>query len=146
MSNDRELMCPSVPPHYPNAVAFGVVGGTVESPELIPLIPPQPVTPELLELAAPVYAAEVFRFAATCAKGACKHWEESSERCRLVARTVQFVPSTTEKLKPCAIRPTCRWFKQEGKAACIRCPQLASSDPARSEAGKRAAMPDREAM
>lgn len=142
MSSEDKLMCPSVPPHYPDAIAFGVVGGSVESPELIPLIPPQPVTEELLALAAPVYAGEVFRFAATCVEKKCTHWEGQTKKCRLVQKTIHFVPRAVEKLKPCAIRPTCRWFAQEGKDACVRCPQLASSDPARSEAGNRAAVPD----
>ena len=27
-------------------------------------------------------------------------------------------------LPRCVIRPTCRWFRQEGRAACLRCPQV----------------------
>jgi hypothetical protein len=53
------------------------------------------------------------------------------QRCRLVAKTVQLAPVVVEKLKPCAIRAECRWWQQEGKAACVRCPQVASSDPSR---------------
>jgi hypothetical protein len=134
-------MCPSVPPHYPDAVAFGVVGGTVAEPELIPLVPAVPVTDELLALAGPVSPGEVFRFAARCVEGGCRHWEAPAQRCRLVAKTVEFVPIAVEKLKPCAIRSNCRWWAQEGKAACVRCPQVASSDPARDEALARAASP-----
>ena len=29
-------------------------------------------------------------------------------------------------LPRCAIRPTCRWFRQEGREACLRCPQVAT--------------------
>ena len=43
MSSDRALMCPSVPPHYPDAVAFGVVTGSADAPDMVPLIPPLPV-------------------------------------------------------------------------------------------------------
>jgi hypothetical protein len=132
MSGDRVLMCPSVPPHYPGAVAFGVVTGSVEAPDMIPLIPAVPVTDELLAMAAPVSPGEVFRFAAGCIQGGCRHWEAGTERCRLVAKTVQFAPVVVEKLKLCAIRGSCRWWQQEGKAACVRCPQVASSDPSRS--------------
>ena len=73
----------------------------------------------------------MFRFAAKCVKGGCRHWEDETQRCRLVAKTVQFAPVAVEKLKPCAIRSECRWWRQEGKAACVRCPQVASSDPTR---------------
>lgn len=132
MPNDRVLMCPSVPPHYPDAVAFGVVTGTADAPDMVPLIPAVPVTAELLALAAPVSPGEVFRFAAGCIQGGCRHWEADTKRCRLVAKTVQLAPVALEKLKPCAIRSDCRWWKQEGKAACVRCPQVASSDPSRS--------------
>jgi hypothetical protein len=27
-------------------------------------------------------------------------------------------------LPDCAIRPTCRWFREHGKAICLRCPQV----------------------
>jgi hypothetical protein len=131
MSSDRVLMCPSVPPHYPDAVAFGVVAGSVDAPEMTPLIPAVPVTEELLAMAAPVSPGEVFRFAAGCIKGGCRHWEDDTQRCRLAAKTVQLAPIVVEKLKPCAIRAECRWWRQEGKAACVRCPQVASSDPSR---------------
>ena len=132
MPNDRVLMCPSVPPHYPDAVAFGVVTGTADAPDMVPLIPAVPVTDELLAMAAPVSPGEVFRFAAGCIQGGCRHWEADTKRCRLVAKTVQLAPVVVEKLKPCAIRSDCRWWRQEGKAACVRCPQVASSDPSRS--------------
>jgi hypothetical protein len=131
MSSDRALMCPSVPAHYPDAVAFGVVTGSVDAPDMVPLIPALPVTDELLALAGPVSPGEVFRFAAKCIKGGCRHWEGETQRCRLVAKTVQFAHVVVEKLKPCAIRSECRWWQQEGKAACVRCPQVASSDPSR---------------
>lgn len=49
-----------------------------------------------------------------------------------MAKTVQLASVVAEKLKPCAIRSECRWWRQEGKAACVRCPQVASSDPSRS--------------
>jgi hypothetical protein len=30
----------------------------------------------------------------------------------------------SESLPPCPIRRECRWWQQEGKAACMRCPQI----------------------
>jgi hypothetical protein len=141
MSSDRALMCPSVPAHYPDAVAFGVVTGSTDAPDMVPLIPPLPVTDELLAMAAPVSPGEVFRFAGRCIQDGCRHWEGNTQRCRLVAKTVALAPVVVEKLKPCAIRSDCRWWRQEGKAACVRCPQVASSDPSRTGVMKLAASP-----
>ncbi len=36
-------------------------------------------------------------------------------------------------LPRCAIRPTCRWFREQGRAACIRCPQVVTD--ARPDSG-----------
>jgi hypothetical protein len=69
-------------------------------PAMAPLIPAVPVTDELLAMAAPVSPGEVFRFAAGCVKGGCRHWEDDTQRCRLVAKTVQLAPVVMEKLKP----------------------------------------------
>jgi hypothetical protein len=29
-----------------------------------------------------------------------------------------------DQLPACNIRAECRWFRQEGRAACLRCPQI----------------------
>jgi len=34
----------------------------------------------------------------------------------------------TFTLPPCRIRQSCRWWLQEGKAACFRCPQVVTDD------------------
>ena len=78
-----------------DAVAFGVVTGSVDAPDMVPLIPALPVTDELLALAAPVSPGEVFRFAAKCIKDGCRHWEGETQRCRLVAKTVQLAPGAS---------------------------------------------------
>ena len=50
-------------------------------------------------------------------------------------------------LPRCAIRPTCRWFRQEGPAACFRCPQVVTdsrtaSDLQREVAGDGSQLPE----
>jgi hypothetical protein len=132
--------CPSAQPGMEDSVVFGVVGGTVEQPRVAYLDKPQPVTQELLELAAPVSPTEVFRFAAPCAGGACRHFD--GVNCRLASRTVQILPEAVDILPPCSIRPTCRWWQQEGKAACLRCPMVVTQVYAPSDTIARAADPD----
>jgi hypothetical protein len=39
-------------------------------------------------------------------------------------RIVEGLAPVVNALPPCQIRPTCRWFRQEGRNACLRCPQV----------------------
>jgi len=44
----------------------------------------------------------------------------------LATRVATMLPPAVSALPRCAIRPTCLWFKQEGPAACLRCPRVAT--------------------
>ena len=117
---DKPLLCPSAQPDMEGSVLFGVVGGTAEEARVGYLVEPQPVTGEILALAAPVAPTEVFRFAAPCAGKGCQHFDGTN--CRLAGKIVNRLPAVVDLLPACGIRPNCRWFSQEGKAACLRCP------------------------
>lgn len=121
------------------SVVFGVVGGTIEQPRLTHLAEPQPVTDKLLALPGPVTPTEVFRFAAPCASSACQHFDGFN--CRLATKIVQLLPEVVEELPPCRLRQNCRWWRQEGKAACVRCPQIASETYYPSQQLQQAADP-----
>ena len=135
-------LCPSTFPGWPDSVAFGIVTGTVEEPRWQPFEKPLPITDELLALSGPVAPTEVFRFAGPCAGNACQHFAGETGQCRLVEKTVRFVPKVKDKLPPCTIRVDCKWWRQEGREACFRCPQVASSNPANAEAMRMAADPN----
>ncbi|PYS90344.1 MAG: nitrogen fixation protein [Acidobacteria bacterium] len=142
MKKDRaevEPLCPSAQPEMAGSVAFGVVGGTPNAPRMEHLERTLPVTDELLALSAPVSPAEVFRFAAPCAGHACQHFDGTD--CRLATRIVQILPAVTNDLPPCLLRPDCRWWQQEGKAACLRCPQVVTESYVASDDFQRAADP-----
>jgi hypothetical protein len=117
-----QLLCPSAPGRPGESVLIGVVTGTPDAPRVMPMSAPVVVTPELLELASPVTPSEVFRFASDCRACACPHF--SNDACQLAVRSVAVLSEVTDKLPPCAIRPQCRWFRQEGPAICKRCPQI----------------------
>lgn len=134
------VLCPSARPEMEGAVVFGVIGGTVEEPRLTHLAAPQPVTDEVLALSGPVAPTEVFRFAAPCAGDACAHFD--GRDCRLATRIVQILPAATSSLPPCQLRPECRWWQQEGRAACLRCPQIVSDCQNPSEEMLRASLPE----
>src|SRR5918998_121483 len=130
--NGVKPFCPSAQPGMDESVAFGVIDGTAEAPRMVHLTRALPVTDELLALSGPVAPTEVFRFAAPCAGHSCRHFD--GEDCRLVKRVVQILPSVASDTPPCTLRPTCRWWQQEGKAACARCPQIVTENYAPSEA------------
>jgi hypothetical protein len=139
-ANEAPPLCPSAQPDMDGSVAFGVIGGTPDAPRLAHLERTLPVTDELLALSAPINPAQVFRFAAPCAGSACQHFDGTD--CRLATRVVQILPAVTSALPPCLLRPDCRWWQQEGKAACLRCPQVVTESYAASDDFRRAADPD----
>lgn len=98
------------------------------------------VTKEILASTAPVNPAQVFRFAAGCEEKACRHFDGA--KCQLATRIVQILPAVAEALPACLIRPTCRWYQQEGRAACMRCPQVVTERFEPPEDYKRAALGD----
>jgi len=138
--NDSErLLCPSARPEMAGAVIFGVVGGTAQAPRMAHLVQPLPVTDELLALAAPASPLQVFRTAAPCAQRACAHFAQN--RCRLASRIVDELPAAVDGLPACRIRPACRWWQQEGKAACLRCPLVVTESVNPSKQLRHAADP-----
>lgn len=118
----RPVLCPSAQPAMAGSMAFGVISGTGDEPRVAWLERPVPVTDDLLALTGPVPPTQVLRFAAPCQESACCHFD--GKDCQLATRLVQLMPAVTDTLPPCRIRPDCRWFVQEGRAACQRCPQI----------------------
>jgi hypothetical protein len=118
------IQCPSAHPAMPGSAVLGVVLGTIEQPRVSYLIKVEAVTQSILDLAAPVSPTRVFRFAAPCAGRACHHFDGTN--CQLVSRIVEHLPSATDVLPECAIRSSCRWWRQEGAEACHRCPLIAT--------------------
>jgi len=114
--------CPSAQPETDNAVIIGVVHRD-QSQARVDLLP-EAIDPKSLVGLVPdeLRPTEVFRFAAPCAEGGCVHFDGGA--CQLASRISEQLPVVAERLRPCAIRSTCRWFRQERGAACRRCPQV----------------------
>lgn len=132
------LFCPSAQPDMEGARVLGVIGGSEEATQVAYLNGHVPVTDELLATAAPLKPTEVFRFAARCEEKKCRHFDGS--HCQLATRIVQILPAVTDGLPACLIRAECRWFQQEGKAACMRCPQVVTESYEPGEDFTRAAL------
>jgi hypothetical protein len=61
-----------------------------------------------------------FRFAEPCVKERCTQW--TGQRCGVIDEALDSRPVTAvAPLPSCAIRQTCRWFHQSGRAACATC-------------------------
>jgi hypothetical protein len=111
---------------------LGVVSGSGEDARVSYVNARILATEELLAMTAPLPPAQVLRLAAKCEEKRCTHFDGTD--CRLASRIVAALAPVTEKLPPCAIRPTCRWHIQEGAAACHRCPQIVTNEAERSDA------------
>jgi hypothetical protein len=85
------------------------------------------VTPQILAQLDGVDPTRVFRYSARCENGRCAQYEDG--RCSLARRIVSLLPPVVDDLPSCQIRATCRWFKEEGGAACLRCPQVVTLVP-----------------
>ncbi|NEQ95272.1 MAG: nitrogen fixation protein [Cyanothece sp. SIO2G6] len=115
--------CPSSTSDISGSEIFGIVEGTVQEPRVTYLERSRPATPELLVAANPVEPTEIFRFVGSCLETGCQQFDNG--QCQLAKRIVQGLPVVTQTLPSCVIRHRCRWWHQEGEAACRRCLQIA---------------------
>ena len=139
VTTNTTTLCPSARPEWENSAVFGVVGGTVEDPRIAYLKQPLPVIGQMINLSDSVTPTEVFRIASSCAIKSCQHFD--GKDCRLAVRIVERLPAVIEELPPCSIRRDCRWWQQEGKAACVRCPQVITDNYNPSELMREVATP-----
>jgi hypothetical protein len=117
-------LCPSAQPGMPDCRILGVVQRDRPKPLVLYLKEVLAATDEVLAMAAPLKPTDVFRLAATCAEEGCPHFDGAD--CRLARRVVQLLPRAVDQLPPCNIRKDCRWHAQEGRDACLRCPEIST--------------------
>jgi hypothetical protein len=126
------ILCPSATSISPDAQVFGVLtGSATEGLRVGYLTEALPATPELLAAASPAKPTEVFRAAVPCSERACKHFDGAD--CQLAKRITAMLDPAVSALPRCAIRPVCRWFRQEGREACLRCPLVTTEQRNPSE-------------
>jgi len=140
MTGARPPLCPSAQPEMDGARAFGVVDGAPDARRVTWIEKPVPVTPELLAMSAPVPPTRVMRFSAPCQESACSHFD--GHDCRLASRIVAMLDPVVAALPPCSIRADCRWWRQEGREACSRYPQIITETVDPPDIYERAATPE----
>jgi hypothetical protein len=126
------LRCPSEPLGMGDVPILGVISRDAQAPHLAYLGEPLAPTPEILALAAPPGVDQVFRLSARCEEKKCTHFD--GHDCQPAVWIARMLPEAADYLPACNIRPDC-WFKQEGRAACVRCKQILTATT--SEADER---------
>lgn len=116
------LKCPSAQRGMGDVQILGVIFRDSDKPQLAYLDEAMPATPETLELAKPLEPSQVFRLSARCEEKKCTHFDGVD--CQLAVRIAKMLPQVVDQLPGCNIRRDCRWFRQEGGTACVRCPQI----------------------
>lgn len=132
--------CPSAQPDMDGATVLGVVerdGGTRQLSYVNATVP---VTDALLEATGPVPPTLIYRFAAPCVESKCTHFD--GQKCQLAVRIAAGLDPNLEKLPPCSIRKSCRWYRQEGAAACARCSQVVTAVTDRADPLHAIAQPE----
>jgi hypothetical protein len=125
----KTLLCPSAP-----ADIASILLGVIKPDGSVAFLPEQiEVSREFLEVAAKGRTLESrFRFSTTCRAGACKQW--ANDECSLPARLANTPTQASAArgretyIPKCSIRDQCRWFDQEGLAACRICPLVITRD------------------
>ncbi|MBS1563248.1 MAG: hypothetical protein JST39_02615 [Bacteroidetes bacterium] len=112
------FLCPSAP-LYPGSKLLGIVKGdnTVDILE-----EPLEVDDQFVASANTGKAAgQKFRFVNKCLKSGCEQW--TGDTCGVIKRVIDAIDEKLlqDELPACSIRSSCRWFDQEGAAACKAC-------------------------
>jgi len=123
--------CPSAQPDMLEARVIGVLSGSAAEPRIAYLaqeavIPAADMPPTL-----GVDPVEAFRFAGRCEDHRCAQHVDGVEggRCGLGARIVAQLDAVVVNLPSCTIRASCRWYAEQGREACLRCPQVVTLIP-----------------
>jgi hypothetical protein len=123
---DESLLCPSANPDLAQLRVLGVVEHGVEGARVSFLDQPLAATPDVLALTAPLPPTAVLRLAGNCQTNRCPQF--AANKCSLATRVVEMLPVVVDRVSKCQIRAECRWFRQEGIDACIRCPQIVTTN------------------
>ena len=138
MATPSPYNCPSAQPDMHQARIFGVLSGSVDAPRVAYLKQEAVIPAAGLPDTGGLNPIEAFRFAARCEEGRCGQYADG--RCSLGQRLVEGLQPVVDALPSCTIRPTCRWYAEQGRAACVRCPQVVTLIPMGNDALSQAAL------
>lgn len=135
--------CPSAQPDMLEARVIGVLSGSAAEPRIAYLAQEAVIPAANMPPTPGVDPVEAFRFAARCEDHRCAQHVDEAEggRCGLGARIVTQLDPVVARLPSCTIRASCRWYAEQGREACLRCPQVVTLIPRDASRLSRAAQP-----
>lgn len=122
MKIDQQLDCPSAPYQDPEARLFGVVLEEDGETRVAYLQKDAALPDDFDPTSLGVDPAYALRFAAPCANMGCGQWREGG--CGLGKAIVEQLAPVVDIAPTCMLRKTCRWYAENGKASCLRCPKI----------------------
>lgn len=128
MADEKRLDCPSAQPDMEGARPFGVISGTPEETRVAFFRKSALDSFDWRKQFDTTDATRLFRFGARCEESGCAHF--GSGKCKLGQRINRDLPPVVDALPACLLRPTCRWFAEQGGSVCLRCPQVVTMIPA----------------
>ena len=135
----KDYDCPSAQPDMEGARPFGVISGTERETRIAFFKKDALSGFDWRASFSTADATRLFRFGARCEKSACGHF--SGDSCSLGRRVKAGLPPVVDTLPSCLIRPSCRWYAEQGGEVCLRCPQVVTMIPAGDGALNEVAVP-----
>jgi hypothetical protein len=124
VAEERSFDCPSAQPHSPGARVIGIVSRAGGEATVSYLEEGVAFDDAIIAELGDVQPTRVLRFAGTCAAGGCAQFRDGG--CR-IGRDVVAGLAPRGRLPRCIIRGSCRWFAENGRDACMRCAQVATT-------------------
>ncbi len=122
MKTDQQLDCPSAPHQHPEARLLGVVLEE-EGEARVAYVEKDTALPEDFDPGSlGIDPGHALRFAAPCANRGCGQWRDGA--CGLGKAIIEQLAPVVDVAPACTLRQTCRWYAENGKASCLRCPQI----------------------
>jgi len=134
------MSCPSAQPDMEGARVFGLIAGDPAEPRIAYLSRDAVVEVSRAIALDDVAPTEVFRFSAKCEQHRCSHFDGNF--CTLASRLHGVLKPVVDSLPACTVRPSCRWYAEQGREICLRCPQIVTLNASSSDdVLRRAATP-----
>ena len=136
--------CPSAQPDMEEARVIGVLAGTPDAPRIAYLAQEAVIAAGDVPATPGLDPVEAFRFAARCEAHRCAQHVSDGHgggRCGLGQRIVAQLEPVVASLPSCTIRASCRWYAEQGREACLRCPQVVTLIPRDGSRLAQAAQP-----
>ncbi len=119
--------CPSAQPDMEGGRPFGVISGTVKGTRIAFFKKSALDAFDWRDKFSTTDATRLLRFGARCEESRCSHFD--GNHCSLGQRVKDGLPAVVDALPSCLIRPRCRWYAEQGREVCLRCPQVVTTIP-----------------